>query len=184
MSQDDAVLPHSTTITPDVIHDNHLARRQRVKECKCNLTPDQMEQSNARRRATYRKQVHDGSIDLEEKNKKLGEWRSCSKEKGEFSAKRKATYAAKKNTPCKESLALPRPDLANLSHAKPLSRAAEDDSSDGDHPTIMPNFPCGLNGMIILLSHCCAHSHQPSSDMTLSIVIIVWEIMQTTSMGS
>ena len=66
----------------------------------------------------------------------------------------------------------------------PLSRAAEGDSSDGDPTTIMPNFIVGTNGMIILLSHCCAHSHQPSSDMTLSIVTFVGEIMQTTSMGS
>ena len=143
-----------------------------------------MEQSNARRRATYRKHLEHGTIDLVEKNNTLREWRACSKEKGELSAKRKATYASKKNTPCKESLALPRPDLANLSQTKPLSRAAEDDSSDGDSPTSMPNFIGSTNGMIILLSHCCAHSHQPSSDMTLSIVTFATTIMQTTSMCS
>ena len=143
-----------------------------------------MEQSNAKRRAKYRKHLEDGTIDLVEKNNTLREWRACSKEKGELSAKRKATYASKKNTPCKESHAIPRPDLANLSQTKPLSRGAEDDSSDGDPPTIMPNFIGSTNGMIILLSQCCAHSLQPSSDMTLSIVKIVWEIMQTTSMGS
>jgi hypothetical protein len=177
-------LPHTTTIDADVIHDIQLPRKQRGKQRRPNLTPDQMEQSKARRRATYRKHLEHGTIDLEEKNTTLREWRACSKEKGELSAKRKATYAAKKNTPCKESLALPRPDLANLSRAKPLSRAAEDDSSDGDPPTIMPNYIVGTNGMIILLSHYCAHSHQPSSDMTLSIVTFATAIMQTTSMGS
>ena len=189
MSQDEAVLPHTTTISidiisTDIIHDNQLPMKHSGTQRTTNLTPDQMEQSNAKRRAKYRKHLEHGTIDLVEKNNTLREWRACSKENGELSSKRKATYASKKNTPCKESLALPRPDLANLSQTKPLSRGAEDDSSDGDPPTIMPNFPCGLNGMIILLSHCCAHSLQPSSDMTLSIVIIVWEIMQTTSMGS
>ena len=50
-------------------------------------------------------------------------------------------------TTCKESLALPRPDLANLSHATPLSRAAEGDSSDGDPPTNMPNYTVRTDGM-------------------------------------
>ena len=103
---------------------------------------------------------------------------------GGVKCKKKGNLCCKKNTPCKESLALPRPDLANLSHATPLSRAAEGDSSVGDPTTIMPNFIVGTNGMIILLSPCCAHSHQPSSDMTLSIVTFAMEIMQTKSMGS
>ena len=61
-----------------------------------------------------------------------------------------------KNTPCKESLALPRPNLANSTskcpsstcHAIPLSLAAEDDSSDGDPPRIMPNHIVGTNDNI------------------------------------
>ena len=177
-------MPHTNTISTAVIHDNQLPRKQRGKQRRTCLTPDQMEQTNAWRRATYPKHLEHGTIDLEEKNTTLREWRACSKEKGELSAKRKATYAAKKHTPCKESLALPHPDLANLSHATPLSRAAQGDSSDGDLTTIMPNFIVGTNGMIILLSPCCAHSHQPSSDMTLSIVTFAMEIMQTKSMGS
>ncbi|KAM3353421.1 hypothetical protein ACQJBY_024534 [Aegilops geniculata] len=134
VSQDEAVLPHTSTISTDSIHDNHSGTQRGT-----SLTPDQREQSNARRRAKYRKHLEDGTIDLVEKNNTLREWRACSKKKGELSAKRKATYASKKNTPCKESLALPRPDLANLSQTKPLSRGAEDVTSDGEPPMIMPN---------------------------------------------
>ena len=64
-------------------------------------------------------------------------------EKGHSSAQRKACYAKGKNTPCKESLALPRPDITNStsdSLAIPLDRAVEDDSSDGDPPPVMPNY--------------------------------------------
>lgn len=166
--------------------------RQRVKERKCNLTRDQVEQSNATRRATYQKQVDEGSKDLEGKNDKLREWRSCSKEKGQLSAKRKATYASKKNTPCKESLALPRPDLASSTskcpsstyRAIPLSLSAEDDSYDGDPPRVMPNHIVGTNGMKMLLLRCYDHTQQPSSDMISSIDTFAMTIMQTTLMFS
>ena len=80
---------------------------------------DEIEQTNARRRASYGKKVGDGVIDLREKNQKLQEWRvqhpktMTEDERGESSAKRKAKYAAKKNTPCAESIAMPRPDLTS-----------------------------------------------------------------------
>nr|XP_045084404.1 uncharacterized protein LOC123493975 [Aegilops tauschii subsp. strangulata] len=89
LSQDEAVLPHTNTISTAVIHDNQLPRKQRGKQRRTCLTPDQMEQTNARRRATYRKHLEHGTIDLEEKNTTLREWRACSKEKGELSAKRR-----------------------------------------------------------------------------------------------
>ena len=81
-------------------------------------------------------------------------------EKGESSAQRKANYARRKNTPCSESIALPRPDLANSTsecpastcRAIPLSQAAEDDSSDGDPPPVIPKYGVGTNGMKMLLS--------------------------------
>ena len=71
-------------------------------------------------------------------------------EKGQSSAQRKASYARQKNTPCKESLALPRPYITNStadSLTIPLSRAADDDSSDGDPPPGMPNYGVYTPGM-------------------------------------
>nr|XP_045088631.1 uncharacterized protein LOC120973325 [Aegilops tauschii subsp. strangulata] len=67
-------------------------------------------------------------------------------EKGESSAQRKANYARRKNTPCSESIALPRPDLANSTSECPtlISRVAEDDSSDGDPPTNKTNYIVGI----------------------------------------
>ncbi|XP_073363567.1 uncharacterized protein [Aegilops tauschii subsp. strangulata] len=73
-------------------------------------------------------------------------------EKGESSAQRKANYARRKNTPCNESIALPRPDLANstsecptlICRASSVSRVIEDDSSDGDPPTNKTNYIVGI----------------------------------------
>ena len=44
------------------------------KEHKGDLTDEQSEQRNARRRANYQKKVGDGTIDLQEKKQKLREW--------------------------------------------------------------------------------------------------------------
>jgi hypothetical protein len=95
----------------------------------------------------------DDREDLNEKirGKRVQRRKSMSEiDKGQSSAQRKACYAKRKNTTCKESLALPRPDITNLtsdSLAIPLSRAAEDDSSDGDPPPVMPNYGVCTNGM-------------------------------------
>lgn len=71
-------------------------------------------------------------------------------EKGQSSALRKASYAKRKNTPCKESLALPRPNStskcpASSCRAIPLGWGTEDDSSDGDNPPVVPNYGASSN---------------------------------------
>ena len=128
-----------------------LDEKQLEEEHKGDLTDEQTEQRNARRRASYRKKVGDGTIDLQEKNQKLQEWRvqhpktMTEDERGESSAKRKAKYAAKKNTPCAESIAMPRPDLTSTlsnphTHCPTLTLSAltqQFDSEQIDHaPTV------------------------------------------------
>ena len=103
-------------------------------------------------------------------------------EKGESSAQRKANYARRKNTPCNESIALPRPDLANSTSECPtlISRVAEDDSSDGDPPTNKTNYIVGIEGMKLLMSLSSAHYQQPSSNMMLSTVTFATTNVQRT----
>ena len=61
-------MPPSTA--SGVIHDKKQARRQNDKERKCNLRlrDGQREQENTQRRADYRKNVDNGTIDLQQKN--------------------------------------------------------------------------------------------------------------------
>ena len=62
-------------------------------------------------------------------------------ERGGSSAKRKAKYAAKKNTPCAEPIAMPRPDLTSSlsnphTHCPTLTLSAitpQSDSEQIDH---------------------------------------------------
>ena len=139
---DDATLPPPSLDASGVTHDNERAKRI---------------QRNSRSRACYQKKNEELTIDdredLNEKirKKRMQRQKSMSViEKGHSSAQRKACYAKGKNTPCKESLALPRPDITNStsdSLAIPLDRAVEDDSSDGDPPPVMPNYGVCTNGM-------------------------------------
>lgn len=110
---------------------------------------------------------------------------------GAVECKEKGNLCFKKNTPCKESLALPRPDLANSTsicpsstcRAIPLSLSAEDDSSDDDPTRVMPNHIV-TNSMKMLWIRCYDHSQQPPSDMISSIDTFAMTIMQTTLMFS
>ncbi|XP_048568739.1 uncharacterized protein LOC125549342 isoform X1 [Triticum urartu] len=132
---DDATLPPPSLDASGVTHDNEGSKRI---------------QRNSRSRAFYHKKNEELTVDdrddLNEKirGKRVQRRKSRSDiEKGQSSAQRKACYAKRKNTPCKESLALPRPDITNStadSLAIPLSRAADDGSSDGDPPPVMPNY--------------------------------------------
>ncbi|XP_044374910.1 uncharacterized protein [Triticum aestivum] len=155
-SYDDAPLPPSTA--SGVIHDKKQARRQNDKERKRNLRlrDGQREQENAQRRADYRKNVDNGTIDLQQKNQNQREWRMqhresmTSDEKGESSAQRKAKYAAKKNTLCAESIAMPRPDLTSTmsdSHAAPDFRSTSV-CLDGGPAMSMPTYPVGTDGIM------------------------------------
>ncbi|XP_044425279.1 uncharacterized protein [Triticum aestivum] len=155
-SYDDAPLPPSTA--SGVIHDKKQARRQNDKERKRNLRlrDGQREQENAQRRADYRKNLDNGTIDLQQKNQNQREWRMqhresmTSDEKGESSAQRKAKYAAKKNTLCAESIALPRPDLTSTmsdSHAAPDFRSTSV-CLDGGPAMSMPTYPVGTDGIM------------------------------------
>ena len=150
-----------------VNHDNDLARRKRDNERKCNLTNEQREQINERSRASYQKKKEEVTVDVRQKqNEKVRDKRTERRksmsviERGETSAQRKANYARRKNTPCNESIAIPRPDLGNSTsqcpaftcRTSPVSRARGDDSSDGDPPTNMPNYTVRTDGMNVLLS--------------------------------
>ena len=138
----DATLPPPSLDASGVTHDNEGSKRI---------------QRNSRSRACYHKKNEELTVDdrddLNEKirGKRVQRRKSRSDiEKGQSSAQRKACYAKRKNTPCKESLALPRPDITNSigdSLAIPLSRAADDDSSDGDPPPGMPNYGVCTPGM-------------------------------------
>nr|XP_045085609.1 uncharacterized protein LOC120966161 isoform X1 [Aegilops tauschii subsp. strangulata] len=193
---DAATFPHSTLDASVVTHDNDLARRQRDNERKRNLTNVQREQINAQRRADYQRNKDKVSVDVRETvNEKVREKRMQRRksmsviEKGESSAQRKANYARRKNTPCNESIALPRPDLANstsecptlICRASSVSRVAEDDSSDGDPPTNKTNYIVGIEGMKLLMSLSSAHYQQPSSNMMLSTVTFATTNVQRTS---
>lgn len=71
-----------------------------------------------------------------------------SDEKGESSAQRKAKYVAKKNTPCAESIAMPRPDLNGTmsdSHAAP-DLQTESVCLDGGPAMTMPTYTVGTDG--------------------------------------
>ena len=120
------------------------------------------EQRNSRSRTCYQKKKGELTVDDREgmnekiRDKHVQRRKSMSViEKGQSSALRKASYAKRKNTPCKESLALPRPNLANSTsecpasscRAIPLGWGAEDDSSDGDNPPVVPNYGVVTNGM-------------------------------------
>mgnify|MGYP005843437355 CR=1 FL=1 len=155
-----APLPPSTA--SGVIHDKKQARRQNDKERKRNLRlrDGQREQENAQRRADYRKNVDNGTIDLQQKNQNQREWRMqhresmTSDEKGESSAQRKAKYAAKKNTLCAESIAMPRPDLTSTmsdSHATPDFRSTSV-CLDGGPAMSMSTYPVGTDGKNWVLS--------------------------------
>ncbi|KAM3407982.1 hypothetical protein ACQJBY_001342 [Aegilops geniculata] len=193
---DATTFPHSTLDASVVTHDNDLARRQRDNERKRNLTNEQREQINAQRRADYQQNNDKVSIDVREtvnekiRGKRMQRHQSMSViEKGESSAQRKANYARRKNTPCNESIALPRPDLANstsecptlICRASPVSRATEDDSSDGDPPTNKTNYIVGIEGMKLLMSLSSADYQQPSSNMMLSTVTFATTNVQRTS---
>ena len=112
LSHADATLPASSTPIVGYIDDNVLAGWQREKE-------EQREQRNARRRASYQKKKEEGMINLQKNNQVQHERRKEQRnsrtpdEQGESSAKRKADYARRKNTPCAESIAMPRPDLTS-----------------------------------------------------------------------
>lgn len=103
-------------------------------------------------------------INVQEKNQYDREWRMqqresmTSDEKGESSAKRKAKYAAKKNTPCAESIAMRRPDLTSTMsdshafnpHAPPVFRA-EAVCLEGGPSMTMPTSTVGTDGKNLLL---------------------------------
>lgn len=88
------------------------------------MTSEQREQINARRRETYRRKKEEGPKFLEEQNQKTREQRKqrrdslSAEERADMSAERKTRYVSRKNTPCPESIAMPRPDLPTTSAAK------------------------------------------------------------------
>ncbi|XP_044386769.1 uncharacterized protein [Triticum aestivum] len=144
---DDATLPPKSLDASVLTHDNDLAKRI---------------QGNSRSQACYQKQNVERTVEDREdlngnvRGKRVQRRKSMSEiDMGQSSAQRKASYAKRKNTPCKESLALPRPDITNLisdSLAIPLSRSAEVDSSDGDPPPVMPNYGVCTNDDIDVLA--------------------------------
>ena len=161
-----------STLHVSVIQDTVLARRQTDNERKRNLTNDQREAKNTRRRACHQKRSDELTLEVREVMNEKRRERSVQRckimsanEKGESSAQRKANYDRRKKT-CKECIAIPLTDLANLdsecptcpSRASPVSRAAKDDSSDGDPGTNMPRYSIGANGMNLRLSVSYAHS--------------------------
>ncbi|XP_044435574.1 uncharacterized protein [Triticum aestivum] len=145
--QDDATIPPESLDASILTHDNDLAKSL---------------QRNSRSLGCYQKQtIERTDEDREDLNgnrrgKRVQRRKSMSEiDKGQSSAQRKASYSKRKNTPCKESLALPRPDITNLisdSFAIPLSRTAEVDSSDDDPPPIMLNYGVCTNDNIDVLA--------------------------------
>ena len=171
--QDRATCPPST-LHASVIQDTVLARRQSDNERKRNLTNDQREAKNARSRARHQKRCDELTLEVREIMNEKRRERSVQRrklmsanEKGESSAQRKANYDRRKKTPCKECIAIPLTDLANSTsecptspiRASPVSRAALDDSSDGDPGTNMPRYTAGADGMKLRLLVSYALSH-------------------------
>uniref|UniRef100_A0A8R7K092 Uncharacterized protein n=1 Tax=Triticum urartu TaxID=4572 RepID=A0A8R7K092_TRIUA len=159
LMKEGATCPPST-LHGSVIQDTVLARRQTDNEQKRNLTNDQREVKNARSRACHQKRSDELTVEVRETMNEKRRERSVQRrksmsvnEKGESSAQRKANYDRRKKTPCKECIAITLTDLANSdsecptcpSRASPISRAAKDDSSDGDPGTNMPRYSVGAN---------------------------------------
>ncbi|XP_044447335.1 uncharacterized protein [Triticum aestivum] len=100
-------------------HEKELARRQHARDRSSNMANEPRDRRNAQRRASYRKKKEEGTINLQNNNQVQRERRKEQRnnrtpdEQGESSAKRKADYARRKNTPCAESIAMPRPDLTS-----------------------------------------------------------------------
>uniref|UniRef100_A0A8R7NVN5 Helitron helicase-like domain-containing protein n=2 Tax=Triticum urartu TaxID=4572 RepID=A0A8R7NVN5_TRIUA len=157
LMKEGATCPPST-LHASVIQDTVLARRQTDNERRHNLTNDQREAKNARSRACHQKRSDELTLEVREimnENRRERSVQRCKSmsvnEKGESSAQRKANYDRRKKTPCKECIAIPLTDLADSdsecptcpSRASPVSRAAKDDSSDGDPGTNMPTYSAG-----------------------------------------
>jgi len=185
-SHDDAGLTASRTLTSGVIHDKELSRRQREKERMGNIIDERREQRNAQRRATYRKKKEEGTINLQETTQEQRERRMqrrksmTADEKGESSAQRKANYAKRKNTPCAESIAMPRPDLASTTTDFQAStpRTSPVFQAEAASPTVrptasMPTYTVGTDGKTWLCSQysaqdyrtCAYHLNDVADDM-------------------
>jgi hypothetical protein len=130
----------------NIIEDKNQARRERDRARIKSLTTEQKENINARRRAKR------NSLSVEQKNKINGHRRlveqrtSTQRLTEEKRAKRRANAAARRNTPCPESIAMPCPKI-NLGSSTRGSPAKEGTSSPPVSPSSStPEYTIGTNG--------------------------------------
>ncbi|XP_037482621.1 uncharacterized protein LOC119361586 [Triticum dicoccoides] len=116
-------------------------RTARQREARQRMTPEEKQQSNTLRRAAYQNMsVHDKQETNARRRTRLQN--ISPKEKQNMLAHRKKRLAARCNTPCAESIAMPRPDADTLATPNLMSstHALAFRESEASAPAPAPRF--------------------------------------------
>jgi hypothetical protein len=96
------------------LEDRNQARRERDRARRNSLTTEQKEEINACRRAKRNSLTVEQKNEINARRRMASQRTSTQRIPEEKRAQRRANAAARRNTPCPESIAMPCPNAANL----------------------------------------------------------------------
>ena len=164
-------------------------RTARQREARQRMTPEEKQQSNTLRRAAYQNMsVHEKQETNARRRTRLQN--ISPKEKQNMLAQRKKRLAARRNTPCAESIAMPRPDADTLATPNLMSstHALAFRESEASAPAPAPRFASKAGNnfesdgnpsifTLLVVSMCIEPVFNGSTTVQASTLVVPWMIM-------